>query len=190
MHICPESNTCPILLSSAITNGLSIASWDEKQSEVYSYLCVVFFRYPEWIILFSFSGFAKSKLACEQFLLLLPPPPPPPPPGVFYSFGELSAIFNKLEIVVCKLFQFPRMSLTFVVWERVNGCTCTRSSFFLSIKRVKHGMQKLKVSTVQPLDWWFCGEWWRFCVFLIKMHFTTYIIPKLANQMFWWSLVR
>ena len=26
--------------------------------------------------------------------------------SVFYSFGELSAIFIKLEIVVCKLFQF------------------------------------------------------------------------------------
>ena len=27
-------------------------------------------------------------------------------PSVFYPFGELSAIFNKLEIVVCKLSQF------------------------------------------------------------------------------------
>ena len=26
--------------------------------------------------------------------------------SVFYLFGELSAIFNKFEIVVCKLFQF------------------------------------------------------------------------------------
>ena len=26
--------------------------------------------------------------------------------SVFYLFGELSAIFNKLKIVVCKLFQF------------------------------------------------------------------------------------
>ena len=29
--------------------------------------------------------------------------------SVFYLFGELSAIFNKLEIVVCKLFQFGRV---------------------------------------------------------------------------------
>ena len=29
--------------------------------------------------------------------------------GVFYLFGEFSAIFNKLEIVVCKLFQFRRV---------------------------------------------------------------------------------
>ena len=28
---------------------------------------------------------------------------------VFYPFGELSAIFNKFEIVVCKLFQFVRV---------------------------------------------------------------------------------
>ena len=34
--------------------------------------------------------------------------------SVFYPFGELSATFNKFEIVVCKLFQF-------VVWERVKG---------------------------------------------------------------------
>ena len=33
------------------------------------------------------------------------------------TFGELSAIFIKLEIVVCKLFQFG--SLKFVVWETV-----------------------------------------------------------------------
>ena len=29
--------------------------------------------------------------------------------SVFYLFGELSAIFNELEIVVCKLFQFGRV---------------------------------------------------------------------------------
>ena len=30
--------------------------------------------------------------------------------SVFYPFGELSAIFIKFEIVVCKLFQFGRVS--------------------------------------------------------------------------------
>ena len=39
--------------------------------------------------------------------------------GVFYLLGEVCAIFNKYEIVVCKLFQFWK-SLKFVVWERVN----------------------------------------------------------------------
>ena len=29
--------------------------------------------------------------------------------SVFYPFGELSGSFNKLEIVVCKLFQFGRV---------------------------------------------------------------------------------
>ena len=29
--------------------------------------------------------------------------------SVFYPFGELSAIFIKFEIVVCKLFQFGRV---------------------------------------------------------------------------------
>ena len=28
---------------------------------------------------------------------------------VFYLFGELSAIFTKFKIVVCKLFQFERV---------------------------------------------------------------------------------
>ena len=38
---------------------------------------------------------------------------------VFYPFGELSAIFIKFEIVVCKLFSVWKR-LKFVVWERVN----------------------------------------------------------------------
>ena len=35
--------------------------------------------------------------------------------SVFNSFGELSAIFTKSEIVICKLFHFGK----FVIWERV-----------------------------------------------------------------------
>ena len=41
--------------------------------------------------------------------------------SVLYLFGKLSAILNKFEIVVCKLFQFG-MSLKFVIWERVKSC--------------------------------------------------------------------
>ena len=37
--------------------------------------------------------------------------------SVFYQFVELSAIFIKFKIVVCKLFQFGRL-LKFVVCER------------------------------------------------------------------------
>ena len=37
--------------------------------------------------------------------------------SVFFPFGELSAIFIKFEIVVCKLFGPVRNT---VVWERVN----------------------------------------------------------------------
>ena len=37
--------------------------------------------------------------------------------GVFYPFGELSAIFIKFKFVACKRFQFG--SLRFVVWEGV-----------------------------------------------------------------------
>ena len=41
--------------------------------------------------------------------------------SVFYPFGKLSAILIKVEIVVCKLFQFG--SLNFVVWEGVSKST-------------------------------------------------------------------
>ena len=41
----------------------------------------------------------KGEIACnEQFLLF--------PQCFFYPFGDLSAFFIKLKIVVCKLFQF------------------------------------------------------------------------------------
>ena len=43
-----------------------------------------------------------GKIACnEQFLLF--------PRSVFFLFREISAIFIKFEIVVCKLFQFGRV---------------------------------------------------------------------------------
>ena len=40
--------------------------------------------------------------------------------SVFYPFRELSTIFIKFRIVVCRLLQFGK-SLKFVVWERVNA---------------------------------------------------------------------
>ena len=44
----------------------------------------------------------KGEIACnEQFLLF--------PHIVFYWFEELSAIFIKSEIVVCKLFEFENV---------------------------------------------------------------------------------
>ena len=43
---------------------------------------------------------------------------------VFYHFRELTAIFIKTEIVICKLFWFGR--LKFVVCERVKGYCCFR----------------------------------------------------------------
>ena len=39
----------------------------------------------------------------------------------FYPFVELSAIFIKYEVVVCKLSVWK--SLKFVVWERAHGIT-------------------------------------------------------------------
>ena len=38
--------------------------------------------------------------------------------SVFYPFGELSAIFIKSEIVICKFFQFGPVR-NIVVWERI-----------------------------------------------------------------------
>ena len=51
--------------------------------------------------------------------------------SVFYPFEELSAIFIKFEIVVCKLFQFATLKL--VILEKVN-CT-TQSQVLLTITK-------------------------------------------------------
>ena len=50
--------------------------------------------------------------------------------SVFYLFGELSAIFKKLEIVVCKLFQFGKLA----VWERVKWTMFYLNCLYESIK--------------------------------------------------------
>ena len=53
--------------------------------------------------------------------------------SVFYPFGELSAIFIKCRIVVCKLFQFGK-SLKFVACMRVKSHSMTFPvCFFLQI---------------------------------------------------------
>ena len=48
--------------------------------------------------------------------------------SVFYLFRELSAIFIKFKIVVCRLFQFGLKS---VVWERVKFVFCKCLQFGL-----------------------------------------------------------
>ena len=54
----------------------------------------------------------KGEIACnEQFLLFL---------QCFLPSGELSDIFIKFEIVVCKLFQFEQVG-NVVIWEMVNS---------------------------------------------------------------------
>ena len=50
--------------------------------------------------------------------------------SVFYPFGELSAIFIKSEIVVCKVFQFGK-GLKFFVWERVKSALCIKGLFWV-----------------------------------------------------------
>ena len=55
--------------------------------------------------------------------------------SVFYLFGDLTAIFVKLEIVFCKLSVWK--SLKLVIWERVNShisvvvCSCFEFGTFL-----------------------------------------------------------
>ena len=46
--------------------------------------------------------------------------------SVFYLFGELSAIFNELEIVVCKLFQFGRVQ-NFLFGKGLNSNSILKS---------------------------------------------------------------
>ena len=56
--------------------------------------------------------------------------------SVFYSFGELSPLFIKLEIVVFKLFSIWK-SLKFVVWERVNLFNVLSDDAILSLSSLK-----------------------------------------------------
>ena len=51
--------------------------------------------------------------------------------SVFNLFKELSFIFIKFEIVVCKLFQFGRVQ-NVVVWERVKQCFLPNQRIFCS----------------------------------------------------------
>ena len=54
--------------------------------------------------------------------------------SVFYLFGELSAIFNELEIVVCKLFQFGRVqNLSFGKGLKEKRMPISIFSFFHSV---------------------------------------------------------
>ena len=51
--------------------------------------------------------------------------------SVFYPFGELSAIFIKFKIVVCKLFQFGRVkNLSFGKWLNSLGSAVGRVQVF------------------------------------------------------------
>ena len=61
--------------------------------------------------------------------------------SVFYPFSELSAIFIKFKIVVCKLFQFR--SLKFVVWERVKKISVSTKLQYNCIKTVE-GVHNMK----------------------------------------------
>ena len=51
--------------------------------------------------------------------------------NVFYLFGDLSAVFIKFEIVVCKLSQFG--SVKSIVWERVKEISSRETSYLHSL---------------------------------------------------------
>ena len=63
----------------------------------------------------------------EQFLFF---------PQCFYPFRELSTIFTKFEIVICKLFQFGRVQ-KFVVWERVKNVLYLVFHIFLYLETLE-----------------------------------------------------
>ena len=72
--------------------------------------------------------------------------------SVFYLFGEFSAIFNKFEIVVCKLFLVWK-GLKFVVWERVKCFKC--------VKRGHRGKDCKNVNSTEnhrKIYCWRCGQ--------------------------------
>ena len=63
---------------------------------------------------------------------------------VFYPSRELSAIFIKPEIVVCKLFQLNYRSLKFVAWKRVNSFTKQQNFSLVKIKSTCRRQMKCK----------------------------------------------
>ena len=69
--------------------------------------------------------------------------------SVFYLFGELSAIFIKLKIVVCNLFQFGRV-LKFVVWERVK-LNLTHKMQNFNLPESRHIWQHLREKEKLPV---------------------------------------
>ena len=76
-----------------------------KSSKVTNNMCINPFRNKPWFLrvcnttLLKTMWEKKKLLATSNFSFSH---------SVFYPFGELSAIFIKFEIVVCKLFQFGR----------------------------------------------------------------------------------
>ena len=74
---------------------------------IFAHCCVLYLN-------FSVATLGMTGICCDNLLLLFH--------SVFYPFWELSAIFIKFKIVVCKLFQFGRV-WNLVVWERIKkGC--------------------------------------------------------------------
>ena len=67
--------------------------------------------------------------------------------SVFYPFKELSSIFFKFEIIVCKLFQFG--SLNFVVWEKVN--TTNQSSHWMLLNKTIVGTMDSRNRGTNPV---------------------------------------
>ena len=69
--------------------------------------------------------------------------------SVFYPFGELSAIFIKLIIVVCKLSVWK--SLKIVVWERVKFSTCQKAILLHdSVSCLANGFHWSKIRWCSP----------------------------------------
>ena len=66
--------------------------------------------------------------------------------SVFYLFGELSAIFNKLEIVVCKLFQFGR------VQNFLFGKGLTQQNFYWADDEFSVAKTRISVISVGNID--------------------------------------
>ena len=84
-------------------------------------------------------------------------------PSVFYPFRELSPIFIKFEIVICKLFQFGKV-LKFVIWERVKWMI--HISFFRTRQAKRMRRKKKQIQ-------WRIWELWNFAWIFVSVNLVT-----------------
>ena len=139
-------------------------------------ICLKFLSRRDWLLRVCRTSLlkktvGKGEIACyERFLLFH---------SVFYPLGELSAIFNKFEIVVCKVLSVWK-SLKIVAWESVNCDHFTGNEFEDLIQR----------SCIASKSFFCCWLYW----FKTFLHFVRVGYSKIylyvTKNRFGWSTIK